>query len=309
MEKKSLIAIAIIGILAGSFIAWTAFGLIAGENVLEEDKKEAVSIFISGSTTCLPIIVRCAEVYEEDEENFNIGVSGGGSSKGISDVINGLVDLGMASRPLKSSESSVTGMHQLAFAADGIALAMSAGNTHFSSGIPQWTMEDVLKVFNGTYQYWDEVPDCTGHDQIVLIGRDSNSGTRASFEELTGLADDDGYLEIVGGTHTWQTIAELASNGAVHDAVVADVDAIGYIGLGYIDITVDTIDLYNDAGPSGPGYYQATAANVKAGDYPISRNLYLIYRYEIPGDAEDFVKFIFSSEGQAIVEDEGFVKL
>ena len=305
MEKKALIAIAIIGILAGSFIAWTAFGLIAGERVLDEDEEETVNIFISGSTTCFPIIVRCAEVYEADEENFNIGVSGGGSSKGISDVINGLVDLGMASRPLKSSESSITGMTQLAFAADGIALAMSAGNTHFSGGnIPQWTMEDVLKVFNGTYRYWDEVPGCEDHVQIVLIGRDSNSGTRASFEEITGLQDDDGYLEIVGGTHAWQTIAELTSNGAVHDSVAADQDAIGYIGLGYIDAAVDTIDLWKF-----DNFYQATAANVKSGDYPISRNLYLVYRYAIPGDAEDFVNFIFSSEGQAIVEDEGFVKL
>jgi len=210
----------------------------------------------------------------------------------------------MASRPLKSSESSISGMTQKAFAADGIALAMKAGNTHFSGGyVPQWTMEDVLKVFNGTYQYWDEVPGCEDHDQIVLIGRDSNSGTRASFEEITGLEDDAGYLDILSGS-SWQTIVELTSNGAVHDAVVADEDAIGYIGLGYIDSAVDTIDLWNV-----DNYYQATADNVKSGDYPISRNLYLIYRYEIPEDAEDFVDFIFSIKGQAIVEDEGFVKL
>ncbi|TFG27231.1 MAG: hypothetical protein EU532_07860 [Promethearchaeota archaeon] len=309
MERKSLIAIAIIGILAGAFITWTAVGVFLGETITEEEDDEEITLYISGSTTCFPIIVRCAEEFEDDNDEYDIAVSGGGSSKGISDMINGLVDLGMASRPLKSSESSIAGMAQLAFAADGIALAMSAGNTHFSSGVPQWTMEDVLKVFNGTYRYWSDVPDCSGSEQIVLVGRDSNSGTRASFEEITGLEDDDGYAEIVGGTHSWQTIAELTSNGAVHDAVVADKDAIGYIGLGYIDIEVDTIDLYNDAGPSGPGYYQATTANVKSGDYPISRNLYLIYRYAIPGDAEDFVDFIFSSKGQAIVEDEGFVKI
>jgi phosphate transport system substrate-binding protein len=307
MERKSLIALVIIGVLAGSFFAWTAFGLIFGEKILKEDKSnETVSIFISGSTTCFPIIVKCAEVYEDDHEDFNIGVTGGGSSKGISDVINGLVDLGMASRPLKSTESSISGMTQIAFANDGIALVMKSGNTHFSGGfVPQWTITDVLKIFNGTYRYWKDVPGCTGNEQIVLVGRDSNSGTRASFEELTGLIDDDGYLEIVGGTHPWQTIQELNSNGAVHDAVATDDNAIGYVGLGYIDAEVEGIDL----GTDGIHFYEPNAANVKSGDYPISRQLYLVYRYEIPEDAKDFVDFIFGSKGQALVESEGFVKL
>jgi phosphate transport system substrate-binding protein len=189
---------------------------------------------------------------------------------------------------------------------------MSAGNPHFDGGIPQWFMEDVLKIFNGTYQYWDEVPGCKddgnpGQDQIVLVGRDSNSGTRASFEEITGLEDDTEYADIVGGTHPWQTIAELNSNGAVHDSVATDDNAIGYIGLGYVDSEVDTIDLYNDAGV--PGYYEANVENIKNGDYPIARKLYLIYKAPLDSDYQKFIDWVKGSNGQAIVEDEGFIRL
>jgi phosphate transport system substrate-binding protein len=304
IKKKHIITLAIIGIYI-IFFTWTAIGLLFGEQINEINKEQIITIHISGSTTCFPAILACAEDFEQKEENYDISVSGGGSSKGITDVINGLVDLGMASRPLKSSEQ-VDGIYQLPFANDGIALIMSAGNKHFSNNlIPQWTMTDVLKIFNGTYRYWKEVPGCTGNEQIILIGRDSNSGTRASFEEITKLDKDEEYGKIISGTHEWQTIQELNSNGAVHDAVAANQDTIGYVGLGYIDNKVDSIDL----GFDGIHFYEPNAVNVKSGDYPLSRQLYIIYRYEISKNAKPFVNFILGSKGQAIIESEGFVGL
>ena len=312
MEKKGVIVSVIIGILLTAFFTWTGISLLLGQELNEEnnDEEDEVNILISGSTTCFPVIVRCAADYEDENDEYSISVSGGGSSKGISDVLNNLVDVGMASRPMKSTESSVSGMTQTAFANDGIALVMSAGNSHFDgNNIPQWYMEDVLKVFNGTYRYWDDVPGCSGSEQIILVGRDSASGTRASFEEITGLEDDSDYSDIVTGTHSWQTIAELNSNGAVHDSVATDEDAIGYVGLGYVDSAVDSIDLWSESGASGPGFYQATAENVKNGDYAISRKLYLVYKAPIDSDIEDFIDWVKGSDGQKIVEDEGFITL
>ena len=304
MEKKSIIAIAIIGILAAAFITWTAVGVFYGEEILEEeDEEKDINIFISGSTTCFPIIVRCAAEFEDDNTEYNFAVSAGGSSVGISNVINDISNLGMASRPLKDSEKDLEPkLRQIAIANDGIALIMSAGNTHFSGDlIPQWTLEDVLKVWNGTYGQWSDAPGCTGSESIVLIGRDSNSGTRASFEEITGLEDDTAYQSI--------SKAELNSNGAVHDAVAGDEDSIGYVGLGYVDSAVDSIDLYNDAGASGPGFYQATPENVKSGDYLISRKLYLIYKDPLDSDFKEFIDWVRGPDGQAIVADEDFVTL
>ncbi len=302
MEKKAIITIAIIGILAAAFITWTAVGVFYGEEILEEeDEKKDINIFISGSTTCFPIVVRCAAEFEDDNTEYNFAVSAGGSSVGISNVINDISHLGIASRPLKDSEKALEpSIRQIAIANDGIALIMSAGNEHFEGDpklIPQWTLEDVLKVWNGTYDTWDDVPGCTGgpDDPIHLVGRDSNSGTRASFEEITGLEDDAAYQGI--------SKDELPSNGAVHLAVAGDEDAIGYVGLGYVDSAVDTIDLWNV-----DNFYQATVANVKSGDYLISRKLYMIYKAPLNDDYKEFIDWI-RSDGQAIVEDEGFVTL
>ena len=305
MEKKSIIASIIIGVLFTAFFTWTAIGLLLGQQLTEEndDEEDDVDIFISGSTTCFPIIVRCAAEFEDENDEYSIAVSGGGSSVGVSNVINGISDIGMASRPLKQSEKDLEPkLTQTPIANDGIALIMSAGNTHFSSGlIPQWYLEDVLKVWNGTYSEWSDVPGCTGSDPIILIGRDSASGTRASFEEITGLEDDDAYQSI--------SKQELNSNGAVHDAVASDEDAIGYVGLGYVDSEVDTIDLYNDAGDSGAGFYEATAENVKSGDYLIARKLYLIYKDPLDSDFMEFIEWVQGSNGQSIVDDEGFITL
>jgi phosphate transport system substrate-binding protein len=304
MEKKAIVAIAIIGILVAAFITWSAVGVFFGEEILEEDDEEKdIDIFISGSTTCFPIIVRCAAEFEDENEEYSFAVSGGGSSVGVSNVINDISNLGMASRPLKDSEKALdSSLRQTAFANDGIALIMSAGNTHFVGGlIPQWYLEDVLKVWNGTYSVWSDVPGCTGSESINLIGRDSASGTRASFEEITGLEDDAAYQAI--------SKAELNSNGAIHDAVAADEDSIGYVGLGYVDSAVDTIDLYNDAGDSGAGFYEASAENVKTGDYLISRKLYIIYKDPLDGDFKEFIDWVKGPDGQAIVADEDFVTL
>lgn len=304
MEKKGIIAIAIIGVLVAAFATWTAVGVFLGEEILEEDDEEKdIDIFISGSTTCFPIIVRCTVEFEDENEEYSFAVSGGGSSVGVSNVINGISNIGMASRPLKQSEKDLdSSLRQTPIANDGIALIMSAGNSHFiDDNIPQWTLEDVLKVWNGTYSQWSDAPGCEGSASIVLIGRDSASGTRASFEDITGLDDDPAYQAI--------SKQELNSNGAVHDGVVADEDAIGYVGLGYVDSAVDTIDLYNDAGASGPGFYEATAANVKSGDYLISRKLYLIYKDPLDSDFMEFIEWVQGPDGQAIVADEDFVTL
>jgi phosphate transport system substrate-binding protein len=133
---------------------------------------------------------------------------------------------------------------------------------------------------------------CTdnGNDktEIVVVGRDSASGTRASFEEL---------VDIEAPVATMQ---QENSNGAVHDTVATTKGAIGYVGLGYLDDEVKAVKISNVA-PS--------MATVLDGTYPISRSLYMITDGQPTGLAEDFIKFVLSSAGQQIVADEGFIPL
>jgi phosphate transport system substrate-binding protein len=123
----------------------------------------------------------------------------------------------------------------------------------------------------------------------VVIGRDSASGTRASFEEL-----------VMDETEVVSSMLQKNSNGAVHDSVASTEGAIGYVGLGYLDSEVKSVKV-NGVAPS--------TTTVLDGTYPIARSLHFVTDGEPTGLAADFIKFVLSADGQSIVEDEGFVPL
>jgi phosphate transport system substrate-binding protein len=125
--------------------------------------------------------------------------------------------------------------------------------------------------------------------QIVLIGRDSTSGTREFFFE-----------HVMNKENFSANLQEKNSNGGVYQAVTQTPGAIGYVGLGYVDARVKAISINNIA---------PTVANVLAGTYPISRELYMFTKGNATGIAREFIEYLQSTEGQAIVQEEGFVPL
>jgi phosphate transport system substrate-binding protein len=212
-------------------------------------------------------------------------VSGGGSSVGVQAVGEGTADIGMASRELKDAEKEqYPDLVQYVVARDGIALIINVENP-----VESLTVEQVRQIYTGEITNWNEVG---GSDaEIVVVGRDSASGTRASFEDL--VMDDPEFVA---------TMLEKNSNGAVQQTIAGTPGAIGYVGLGYVDETVKGVDIDVEGTPVAP-----TVENVIAGTYPISRELNILTDGEATGLAAAYIDFILSEEGQAIVEDEGFV--
>ena len=123
--------------------------------------------------------------------------------------------------------------------------------------------------------------------EIVVVGRDSASGTREYFWEA--VLDEAEFVD---------TTLEKNSNGAVYQTVSQTPGAIGFVGLGYVDDDVKALNI-NGVEP--------TIANVRSGEYPIARHLNMFTDGEPTGLALEFLTFIDSEEGQAIVADEGFV--
>ncbi|RLF44594.1 MAG: phosphate ABC transporter substrate-binding protein, partial [Thermoplasmata archaeon] len=239
------------------------------------------------STTVLPIVQKAAEEYMKKHPDVDIQVSGGGSSVGIHQVGEGSVDIGMASRELKDSEKAkYPDLVQYVIAKDGIAIIV-----HPSNPVSQLTIEQIRGIYNGTYTNWKELG---GNDmQIVVVGRDTASGTREFFWE-----------HVMKKENFRDDVLEMNSNGAVHDKVATTPAAIGYIGLGYIDAEVKGIKIWSNG-----EWVEPAVENVKNGKYPIVRNLNLFTNGEAKGLAKDFIEFILSEEGQKIVEGEGFVPL
>ncbi|MHA1752698.1 MAG: phosphate ABC transporter substrate-binding protein [Candidatus Helarchaeota archaeon] len=248
---------------------------------------ETENINIKGSTTVLPIAQEVAELYMTKNPNINILISGGGSSVGIQSVGEGIADIGMASRELKDEEKSgYPNLKPIVIAKDGIVIII-----HPNNPITNLTLDQIRCIYNGTYTNWKEVG---GSDkEIVVINRDSASGTREFFWKHVMHKDD--FVP---------TALEKNSNGAVKQTVSQTPDAIGYVGLGYVDSTVKAVNIKNDGMEIEP-----TVENILNGKYPISRSLYMITNGEPEGIIKDFIDFVLSDEGQGIVEEEGFVPL
>ncbi len=128
---------------------------------------------------------------------------------------------------------------------------------------------------------------------ITVISREDGSGTRSAFVELTGVEDDNGDNTTVD--------AEIANKtDVVLTSVAGNESAIGYVSLGSLNDTVKAIQVDG---------VDATVENVKSGDYTLSRPFNIATKGEPTGVAKDFINFILSADGQAIVEEEGYIKV
>lgn len=293
-------------LLAGFAITWGIQGAMLINIDQIETGSTQVTLEISGSTTCFPIIEEAANIYMDNHPNYDIRVGSGGSSTGIKNAGLRVSDIGMASRAVKPEENETYNYELIdwIFAADGIAIIFDDDATH---GVTELTIEQIFLIYNGTYDSWDDGDLAGAAIAIDVVTRAEGSGTRASFEELVEyggeeLGDNTGYQTNVVGYTTY------AENPGVAAYVASTPNAIGYVGLGFVDESPGEHYLV-PVSSNGVDYYTATVPNVKSGDYPISRNLHLVTRGVPPAGTRAFIDFIYSPYGQNIVADEGFVKL
>lgn len=127
---------------------------------------------------------------------------------------------------------------------------------------------------------------------ISVISREDGSGTRGAFTELFGVVDE----EDVDMTTPSAVITN--STAVMMTTVAGDPNAIGYISLGSMDESVKGLEI-DGVAPSAEG--------VKDGSYKVARPFNVVTTDEASDLARDFLNFILSSDGQAIVEEEGYV--
>ena len=241
---------------------------------------------VTGSTTVLPLAQKAADTYMADHKDANILITGGGSSVGVQAAGEGTADIGMSSRDVTSEEQAkYPALVKREIAWDAIVIIVNQANTVNQLSLPQ-----ARGIYNGTYTNWNQVG---GQDQvIVVVGRDSASGTRTYFSET-----------IMRNENFTRFQEEFNSNGGVQQKVSQTRGAVGYVGLGFTD-GVRKLDIVVNGTP-----VEATIDTVKARTYPVSRPLYLLTRGEPTGLAQQYIDFILSPQGRQIVETEGFISL
>ncbi len=249
-------------------------------------------VTIKGSDTMVHLVTAWAEAYMKAHPEAQISVTGGGSGTGIAAMINGTTDLAMASRDVTEKERELAAgqghsFHEIPVALDGIALVV-----HPENPLSELTMDQLRQIFNGTLRNWRQVG---GPDQeIQVLSRESNSGTYMFFAEHVLERDDFG-----------REVRLMPSNAAIVQSASQDRWSIGYVGLGYAEgAPVKTLAVKTDAAAAG---IAPSVASIQDGRYPLARPLFLYSNGQPTGLAKAFVDFALAADGQAIVQETGYV--
>jgi len=229
-------------------------------------------IVVKGSDTLLQVAQAMAEAYQAENPGVKIGVSGGGSGTGFQAMIEKTCDIADASRKIKdeemkqAQEKGIEPVENLV-GYDGIAVVVNKANP-----ISELTVDQISDLYVGATNSWDKLG---GKGEVVLVSRDSTSGTYEYFLE-----------------------------DVVSRQVTESEGAIGYIGLGYVD---DSIKVLGVIGKKGGAAVMPSVETVKDGSYPISRPLFMYTDKNAPKKVADYMAWVLGDKGQAIVKEKGFV--
>ena len=130
------------------------------------------------------------------------------------------------------------------------------------------------------------------NEKITVVSREDGSGTRSAFSELMGVVKDD-------KDNTTDTAEVTNSTSVMLTTVAGNKAAIGYVSLGSLNDTVKAVKVDG---------VEATAENVKAGKYAVSRPFNIVTGKDLTPLAQDFISYILSTDGQAVVDEKGYIR-
>ena len=239
------------------------------------------TISLAGSTSMEKLCEAMSESFMETYPEVTVTVEYTGSGAGLESLASGSVDIGKSSRHLKDEEVA-GGAVENVVAIDGIAVIVDPANS--VSDIPA---DKLAAIYKGEITNWS---DLGGNDEaIVVIGRESGSGTRDAFEELLEVQDACKYAQ------------ELDSTGGVKAKVAATPGAIGYVSLDVVDESIKAVAIDS---------VEPTEANIIAGDYLLSRPFVMATNGEISAQ-NDLVKgwfdYISSDAGKDVIKSVGLI--
>lgn len=263
-----------------------------------------------GSDTMNNLMSLWCEGFARYYPNVRCQIEGKGSSTAPPALIESIAQIGPMSRPMKSTELDAFeksfGYKPTSIRTSLDALAIYVNKDNPLRGL---TIEQLDAIFSKTrkcgsledLQTWGQA-GLTGRwapRPISSYGRNAASGTYGYFKNRALCKGD--YKD---------TVKEQPGSASVVQSITSDLYSIGYSGIGYKTSGVRAIPLAK--APGGP-YLDATRENVLNGSYPLGRFLY-IYINKAPNTGLDtligeFMRFILSAQGQAVVEKDGYSAL
>jgi phosphate transport system substrate-binding protein len=242
-------------------------------------QRQQAGVTVAGSTSVEPFAELLAEEYMLHHPKSRIYVQGGGSTAGIEAVRSRAAHIGMSSRSLIGEEKD---LYAVTIARDAIAVIV-----HPSNPVADLSLDQIRQVFSGKIRNWGEVGGL--FHPIVLVTREEGSGTREAFQKMVMEKEEINLEALVQD-----------SNGAIRQVVAGDPNAVGYISLGLVNEKVKAIEISS---------VEPNVRNIVNRRYKLVRPFLFVFIKRPEGEANSFLEFILSSEGQGLLAKEGLVSV
>jgi phosphate transport system substrate-binding protein len=246
------------------------------------------SITASGSTALQPLADQVAKNFTEANPNATVNIQGGGSGTGLTQVLQGAVDIGnsdlFAEDKLKPEEAKQLVDHKVAVV--GIAVVVNS-----KVKVDNIKKDDLIKIFTGQITNWKEVG---GDDmKITTINRPKSSGTRGTFKKYAL----DGKDEVEGKALTED------SSGTVKKTIETTDGSIGYLASSFVNdpanlsgikvIKLDNIEMNKD--------------NIKSGKYQVWAYEHMYTKGEAKDLTKAFIDYMGSADTKTLIEKLGYI--
>jgi phosphate transport system substrate-binding protein len=244
-----------------------------------------------GSTSIQPFAEMLSQEFNKTHPECIVDVQGGGSTAGLQAADEGIAQIGMCSRLLKTEQprdgekSEAQKFAAVTIARDGLALVVHPSNRRDSR-----TIEQIRRMFaeGSGLDAWQNVGVAGApNGPIRLITREEGSGTREAFQKL-----------VMGKARISRKALTQESNGAVKELVKHDPNAIGYMSLGLVHDELKILRIDGQV---------PTTASVKDGSYPLVRPFLFVTKGPPTPEAQRFIDYVLSPHGQRLLEAEGLV--
>lgn len=246
-------------------------------------------LFINGSTTLLPLAEKAVEAFRKRKPDITVSLSGGGSLAGINGLIDGYSDIAMSSRALHNDEKDKLRKKRLGSKEQIVALDAIIPIVHPTNPVKDLTLAQLKDIFTGKITDWQQVGGKKG--EIQLFARDFTSGTHEAWSEL-----------VLNKEAASKSAREKASSTEILEMIALTPNAIGYDGIGYVEGDKRVKPLSVDG-------KVATATSVLDRSYKIIRPLYFFTRENPSTAVIEFMNFVLSGEGQALISQAKFVPI
>lgn len=290
-----------------------ALNFLAPVSVFSQDNLKG-KITLSGAFALYPLAVKWAEEFKKLHPNVKIDISAGGAGKGITDALNGMVDIGMVSRAVYSEESK-KGAYTFAVAKDAVVVVVNASNPAITDILSKGLKRDAAYNIwvTGAYKKWSQAIATSSSAPIHVYTRSDACGAAEVWAKYFVKKQED-----------------LLGSGVFGDpglalAVKKDALGIGYNNIGYVydqatrkqvdGIKVVPLDLNtNGKIDADENFYGTIDEIIKAiadGKYPSppARELYFVTKGKPQKPVvTEFIRWALT-DGQKYVKESGYISL